>query len=58
MREVIERECFDKHINMEIAYKQQFIDCGDDIQKGFTAGYISGLRFAKIVVENNSKQED
>jgi hypothetical protein len=58
MKEAIEKECFDKHIDMEIAYKQQFIDCGDDIQKGFTAGYIQGLQFAKIVVENNSKREE
>lgn len=52
--EYIKRDCFDRHIDMEIAYKQQFVDCGDDIQKTFTAGYIMGLKFAKIVAENNS----
>ena len=42
-----------KHLDMEIAYKKQFCECGTKTQQAFNLGYIEGLEFAKIVVENN-----
>ena len=54
MKEYIELDRLFRHLNIEIAYKTDFINCGTDLQKGFTQGYIAGLQFAKIVAENNS----
>ena len=50
---IIPKDVFDRHINAEISYKQQFIDSGTVPQQMFTRGIIHGLKFAQIVAENN-----